>query len=131
MCYSHMQAKRNKLFEEKLVLKLIKERFIKVVISITFDRDFEQVWKMRQSAVNFLWRQVLRRVHDALWWALCCALVLVFIYILTIGTHIESRPALSKVFLFSQLVCWKNCMRTQLISVWTIYRLWKLHFLIS
>jgi len=49
-----MQAKRNKLFEEKLVLKLIKERFIKVVISITFDRDFEQVWKMRQSAVNFL-----------------------------------------------------------------------------
>jgi hypothetical protein len=30
------QAKRNKLGEEKPVLKLIKERFIKVVIFITF-----------------------------------------------------------------------------------------------
>ncbi|AES63263.1 putative polygalacturonate 4-alpha-galacturonosyltransferase [Medicago truncatula] len=51
---------------------------------------------MRQRAMDFLRRPVRRRVHDALWWALCCALVLVFIYILITGTHIESRPALSK-----------------------------------
>jgi len=54
--------------------------------------------------MDFLPRPVRRRVHDALLWALCCALVLIFIYILTIETHIESKLALSKVFLFSQLV---------------------------
>ncbi|CAI8589540.1 unnamed protein product [Vicia faba] len=50
---------------------------------------------MRRRATDFR-RPVRRRVPDALWWALCFAVVLLFIYILTKGTQIESRPALSK-----------------------------------
>ncbi|KAK2446132.1 putative galacturonosyltransferase 10 [Trifolium repens] len=50
---------------------------------------------MRRRPTDFR-RPVRRRVPDALWWALCCAVVLLFIYILTKGTQIESRPSLPK-----------------------------------
>lgn len=58
---------------------------------------------MRRRATDFR-RPVRKRVPDVLWWALCVAVVLLFIYILTRETQIESIPALSKVLLFFQFV---------------------------
>lgn len=52
------------------------------------------------------------------WWALCCSVVLLFIYILSKGNQIESRQVLSKVIAFGVFVegfkicaigCWKLC----------------------
>ncbi|XP_057455450.1 probable galacturonosyltransferase 10 [Lotus japonicus] len=50
---------------------------------------------MRRRAADFR-RPVRRRVPDVFWWALCCSVVLLFIYILSKGNQIESRQVLSK-----------------------------------
>ncbi|XP_019417169.1 PREDICTED: probable galacturonosyltransferase 10 isoform X2 [Lupinus angustifolius] len=50
---------------------------------------------MRRRAVDFR-RPLRRKVRDLLWWALCCAVIILFLYILTKGNQIESITALSK-----------------------------------
>ncbi|KAI9086827.1 hypothetical protein K1719_031421 [Acacia pycnantha] len=50
---------------------------------------------MRRRAADFR-RPVRRRVPDVLWWALFSVVVLLFIYVLSKGNQVQSRPALSK-----------------------------------
>ena len=61
---------------------------------------------MRRRAADFR-RPARRKVPDVLWLALCSIAVLLFIYILSKGNQIESRPALSKVkcFRLSRFIC--------------------------
>lgn len=42
-------------------------------------------------------RPVRRRVSNILWWILCGIAVLLFIFVLSKGSQIESRPAMPKV----------------------------------
>lgn len=50
---------------------------------------------MRRRAADFR-RPVRRRVPDVLWWALFSVVVLLFIYVLSKGNQVQSRPALYK-----------------------------------
>jgi len=80
----------------------------------------KQWWlKMRRRPVYFR-RPVRRRVSNVLWWVLSGMAILLFIFVLSKGSRIESRPEITKVkrrsgfrlvsYLFvywSKLVVWK------------------------
>lgn len=58
------------------------------------DRKSSQ--KMRRRPPDFR-RPARRRLSNAFWWTLCFVAVLLFVFILSRGSQIESRPAITRV----------------------------------